>query len=332
MKKIRNIFYTVMLALCAMNLTACDDEETYDFPGDPYNRVYILNHSNSYRIIQTPISSISDVDFSLSVNCKSNAQGAITAAVEIDNSLIADYNKQHGTRYEEMPAAAISIENAVMTIPDGEMVSTETLHLTMSDNESAVSGLRSENGYLIPLRLVSTEGGEAQMSTNLYTAYVIVTVMEDNVNHDATDNDITGTLVADQAGWSATTNGEVQSWYDPINCLFDGTTNTSVYISGSRGASLSLDVNMGKPYTFDAITLFNYSSWSGKQGCLVNGTEIYTSNDGTSWKSVGEVTGNTASNCVFYAPITTQYIRLMIPDSNGYGAYLMAAVFNVYAK
>ena len=46
MKNIKNIFYVGMLALCTMSFTACSDEETYDFPGDPYNHVYLQDKGN----------------------------------------------------------------------------------------------------------------------------------------------------------------------------------------------------------------------------------------------------------------------------------------------
>jgi hypothetical protein len=63
MKNIKNIFYAGLLVLGIISFAACSDEETYDFPGDPYNRVYIPDNSGSYKIIQTPISSISNLEF-----------------------------------------------------------------------------------------------------------------------------------------------------------------------------------------------------------------------------------------------------------------------------
>ena len=47
--------------------------------------------------------------------------------------------------------------------------------------------------------------------------FLTITVTEDNMNHEATEYTGTGTLVADQSGWIATTNGTVETWYDPLN-------------------------------------------------------------------------------------------------------------------
>ena len=332
MKNIKNLFYIGVLALCTASLAACSDEETYDFPGDSYNRVYMPDKSGTYKIVQTPISSISNLKFETSLKCTQKASDAIKATVEIDNSMIAAYNEQHKTNYEEMPASALAIENATMTIPAGDMASMDTLRLTMSQDESLVSTLRSPNGYLIPLRLTTTTGGASQPSTNVFSTYLVVTVTEDNVNHEAVESDITGALVANQTGWSATTNGTVDTWGDPIETLFDGDTSSYCYISAS--GELNLDINMGKSYTFDAITLYyGYSSsWGNYEyGCLTAGMTIFTSKDGTTWQSAGEITGGTSKFCMFYAPLTAQYVRLVKPKGS-YNTTIQGGIFNVYAK
>lgn len=70
------------------------------------------------------------------------------------------------------------------------------------------------------MRLVSAEGGNSQLSTNMLApSFLTITVTEDNMNHEATQYTGTGTLVADQTGWTATTNGTVQSWYEPIEAI-----------------------------------------------------------------------------------------------------------------
>lgn len=316
-----------------MNFGACSDEETYDFPGDSYNRVYLIDNSNSYKIVQTPIGSISNLEFETSLNCTREASEEIKAMVMIDNSMVATYNKEHGTNYEAMPESALVIENATMNIPAGTRTSITKVRITTTEDKDVLATLKNQNGYLIPLRLAATEGGNAQPSTNVFSTYLTVLITEDNVNHSAVESDITGTLVANQSGWSAITNGKVYEWYDPIESLFDGNKDTSCYITASEG-DLQLDINMGKSYTFDAITLYANSYWGGESGSLSNGMSVYTSDDGTAWKSVGEITGNNEKFCVFYAPLTSQYIRLVKPNngSSYYGTELEACIFNIYAK
>ena len=331
MKNIKNTFYIGLLVLSTICFVACSDEVSYDFPGDAFNRVYLNDNTSSYyKIIQTPISSISDLKFETYLKCTKKATGNIKATVEVDNSMIAAYNEENGTNYEEMPSSALLIKNAIMKIPSGKMVSVDTLSITISEDDGVISTLKSQNGYLIPLRLTKSEGGNSQVSSNVSFTYLIVTVTEDNVNHEAIKSDIRGILETNQTGWSASTNGTVRSYYDPIEALFDGDMTTYCEIISRE--DLRLDINMGKQYTFDALELYygSSSSWgSYEYGALTNRMTIYTSNDGVKWQSIGEINGATSRYSVFYAPITTQHIRLVIPKGN-YDTYLSAGVFNIY--
>lgn len=336
MKSRKKLFYIGMFALCGIGLAACGDEETYDVYGDPFNRVYIQGSSNTYKIVQTPISTASNVDFKWPVKCSKKAEGTIKVAVEVDNSLIAAYNEEHDTEFEAMPAEAIVLENAEMTIPAGGMVVADTVHVKLTDDANVLSTLKSEKGYIIPLRLVSAEGANSQLSTNMVeSAFLTITVTEDNMNHEVTEYTGTGTLVADQSGWIVTTNGTVETWYDPIEAIFDGDYQTYCFITKSSG-ELLLDVDMGKAYSFDGIkmTYQGYdSSWDYAEiGVFTSGMTVSTSNNGTDWKSQGEIEGS-AMACVFYAPLTARYIRVSVPNTGGwYGAMLQCGVFNVYAK
>lgn len=337
MKNRKNLFYIGMFTFCAFGFAACSDEETYDVYGDPYNRVYTLDNSQAYKIVQTPISTISNVDYKWPVKCSKKANGDIKVKVVVDNSLIAAYNDEHGTEYEAMPAEALLLENMEMTIPSGNMVVGDTAHVQLTDNANILTSLKSEKGYIIPLRLESVQGGNSQLSTNvLEPTFITVTVTEDNMNHDVTQYTGTGTLVADQTGWSATTNGSVYSWYDPIESVFDGDYRTYCYIT-NRSGELTLDIDMGKSYTFDGIKMttsgYDYTTYEeAETGAFSAGMTVSTSANGTDWKTQGEIE-NAAEACVFYAPLTARYIRISVPNSGGwYGASLQCGIFNVYAK
>ena len=337
MKSRKNLFYIGMFALCAIGFAACDDEETYDVYGDPFNRVYIQGSSNTYKIVQTPISTVNNVDFKWPAKCSKKADGVIKVTVVVDNSLIAAYNEEHGTEFEAMPAGVILLENVEMTIPAGERVVADTVHVRLTDDASVLSTLKSEKGYIIPLRLVSAEGASSQLSTNMVEpAFLTITVTEDNMNHEATQYTGTGTLVADQSGWVATTNGSVETWYDPIEAIFDGDYKTGRYIT-NRSGELQLDVDMGKAYSFDGIKMsyegYDSTTWEYAEiGAFVSGMTVSTSDNGTNWRLQGEI-DRSAAACVFYAPLTARYIRITVPNAGGwYGATLQCGIFNVYAK
>ena len=331
MKNRKNLFYIGMFAICVLGFAACGDDETYDVYGDPYNRVYILDNSKEYKIVQTPVSTVSNVDFTWEARCSKKASGDIRVTVAVDNSLIDAYNEEHDTEFEALPVEAVVLENAEMTIPAGEMVVADAVHLKLTDDANVLSTLKSAKGYIIPLRLVSAEGGNSQLSTNMLApSFLTITVTEDNMNHEAIQYTGTGTLVADQTGWTATTNGTVQSWYDPIESIFDGNGETYCYIS-NRSGDLRLDVDMGKPYSFDGIRMMS-SSYYGDSGSFSAGMTVSTSDNGTDWKAQGEIESD-AEDCVFYAPLTARYIRITVPNAGGwYGASLECGVFNVYAK
>ena len=331
MKNRKNLFYIGMFAICVLGFAACGDDETYDVYGDPYNRVYILDNSKEYKIVQTPVSTVSNVDFTWEARCSKKASGDIRVTVAVDNSLIDAYNEEHDTEFEALPVEAVVLENAEMAIPAGEMVVADAVHLKLTDDANVLSTLKSAKGYIIPLRLVSAEGGNSQLSTNMLApSFLTITVTEDNMNHEAIQYTGTGTLVADQTGWTATTNGTVQSWYDPIESIFDGNGETYCYIS-NRSGDLWLDVDMGKPYSFDGIRMMS-SSYYGDSGSFSAGMTVSTSDNGTDWKAQGEIESD-AEDCVFYAPLTARYIRITVPNAGGwYGASLECGVFNVYAK
>lgn len=332
MKNRKNLFYTAMLAICALAFAACGDDETYDVYGDPYNRVYVLDNSQSFKIVQTPISTISNVDFTWEARCSKKASVDIRVTVAVDNSLIEAYNEEHDTEFEALPVEAVMLENAEMTIPAGEMVVADAVHLKLTDDANVLSTLKSEKGYIVPLRLVSAEGGNSQLSTNMLApSFLTITVTEDNMNHEATRYTGTGTLLEEQSGWSVSTNG---NYYDPLDGLLDGDFSTYCYIYTYSG-DLWLEVDMGKAYTFDGIKMttagYDYETWTEKEvGAFSAGMTVSTSDNGTTWKSQGKVE-NTAEACVFYAPLTARYIRITVPSGN-WGATLECGEFNIYAK
>lgn len=337
MKNRTKLCYISMFACCSLAFSACGDDEVYDVYGDPYNRVYVRENSQAYKLVQTPVSSVSNVDFTWEVQCSKVASGDIKVKVEVDNSLIAGYNEKNGTTFEALPEESVVMENSEMTIPAGCMKVSTPLHVTLTDNVDVLAELRSENGYLVPLRLVSAQGGNAQLSTNmLQPSYLTITVTEDNVNHDADKYAGTGVLVANQSGWSATCNGTVSSYYSPIETLFDGDCKSTCSLS-NRSADLHLDIDMGKSYSFDGIKMttfgYDYTDWTQKEmGAFAAGMTVSTKENGGEWKVQG-VIENAAEACVFYAPLTAQYIRITVPNSGGwYGASLECGLFNIYEK
>lgn len=329
MKRIRNIFYAIgLLVIGSTTFISCGDEEQYDFPGDPYNHVYMKNNGGTFQFTHTPISHSSTLDFKFPLFCNHRVESGITARIEVDNSLVAAYNAEHETEYAEVPVSALNITNATLSFGAGVFQTADSLHITANDN---ISELKNGGGYLIPLRITSVEGDDCKIVDNMSTTYIVINVVEDldKIFDDATNNDIKGSLVSDQSGWIATTNGTVSEGgyynYQPLTTLFDGDPSSFSYITNNNNEDLTLDIDMGKAYTFDAIRLaynsFNY-------GAFTRGMTIQISNDRSSWDMTGTLTKSSA-DCIFYSPVTARYIRITKPSS-GWRANLQIGVFNVY--
>lgn len=334
MKTYKSLFIVGALALAA-GFTSCSDDEEYDFPGTNTNFVYQKDGSSSFKIIQTPISTISTVDVQIPVQCTKKAQGDIKVTFGIDNSLIDAYNEEHNTEYVAIPENVLVIENQTVTIPAGEMKGDATVNIKTTDDETILNQLSDNNDYLVPIVRKSVEGSNAIPSEQVNpVTYIIMTVVHDNVHHGASASDSKGTMVADQSGWSASVN-EGTTVSGNLNNLFDGNMTTTVtFQNRNNGSPTELTVDMGKEYTFDALTLYygySYPGWGDyTYGQLTSDLEITTSTDGQKWTKVGIMeNGDSDTIMVFYAPITARYIKIHKPYS--YYGRLYGGVFNVYA-
>lgn len=321
--------------LSVLGTTSCNDDESYDFPGDSMNRVYIKPYTgNDFLIVHTPVMSTSSLDLKIPVYVTRGHSENIKATLVVDNSLIDAYNTANGTSYEALPEQALLVENPTVTIPAGSYSSADSLHLSI--NEEVVSQLRSETGYIIPVKLVSAEGGNAAISTNMVSSYVVagVEVKTGMVNEEASDEDTQGTLVSERSGWTAyieeadgvTVNGEVAS-------LFDG--NSSSEWSASSSQPFHVVFDMQETQNVTAVTAW-YSYYGWYDYCsFPEGTRMEYSQNGTDWQELGTLPYIYGKNVVLYAPVPMRYIRAEIPViSNWYGeeASITIGEFNVYVK
>ena len=322
----------VIALLGTVSLASCGDDEHYDFPGDPYNKVYMANRDASFEVVSTPVSTTFSLDYEVWLKCTRRAAAEIHATVAVDNSLVDAYNDAHGTSFAPLPEGILVFDKEYVTIKPDTLAAAEPLRITVTEDAAALSQLSDKNGYLIPLCIVSSEGADARPSIDRSTVYLTVSVSLELINPEATEDEIRGTLVTDQSGWSATTTGQLYEWYGPIESLFDGDPSSTVYIMGDN--EIDLDVDMGREYSFDAITCYYTStSWGGDlivSGSMSDGTKIAVSSDGATWNAIGTIETGASAYCVFYEPITARYIRLTVP-AGGWSTTLEAGIFNVYA-
>lgn len=338
MKNLKNIFIMAgALALCSVGFTSCDDDDEYDFPGDPNNRVFTADNSTTATIVQTPVGSFASLDFQMPAKCNKKAAGDINVSFTIDNSLIDEYNAINETEYLPVPEEALVITNKTVTIPAGGYSSTENYQIAFTDNEDVLATIDNEKGYLIPVRIESISGGNAQAATSVKSqSFIVINVSHNVIDPDATKDNRRGTLVADRSGWTVTpgtdsySNGDLTTW-------FDGNYRNHASVETNGDLAIAI-VDLGKEYSFDGLySNYYYVYWGnyGYEEGSFNGTKVYISTDNREWTSVGVVEGSgwEGSDFVgFYGPMKARYIKIEQPAPNSWsGPAFDSGDFNIYA-
>lgn len=340
MKFFNNIFLMAgALALCSVGFSSCNDDDTYDFPGDPYNKVYIKDHSTGTKIVQTPVGSIASFSVSMPAVCKSPAEGDINVVVGVDNSLIDAYNEENGTNYSALPAEALVITNEHLVIPKGETSSAEEFVLALTEDEATLATLQDLNGYLVPVKMVSVNGGNAQAAVSVPSiSYFTIGVAFDVTDPDATKDNRKGNLVDDRSGWTVTAVGEANIDGDPSS-WFDG--NPDGYCTFSESDMVTVVVDLGKVYNFDGIySHYTYWGWYN-YGTFQTGCKVALSSDNSTWMEVFECENAGWSGLDFigfYGAMPARYIRITAPNpyagtsyADWYSAEIASGDFNIYA-
>lgn len=326
------------LALCSVGFSSCSDDDTYDFPGDPYNKVYIKDHSTGTKIVQTPVGAFGSFSVSMPAVCKSPAEGDINVVVGVDNSLIDAYNEENGTNYSAIPAEALVITNEHLVIPKGETSSAEEFVLALTEDEATLATLQDLNGYLVPVKMVSVNGGNAQAAVSVPSiSYFTIGVGFDVCDPDATKDNRKGSLVEDRSAWTVALDGNGNVNGNPA-AWFDGTDNSCTF---SDPDMVTVIVDLGKEYSFDGITSsYSYYGWY-TYGTFTNGSKVALSSDKSTWMEVFECEGGGWSGVEFlgfYGAMSARYIRISAPNpyageswASWYSAELQASDFNIYA-
>ncbi len=336
MKLIKNIYLMAgALALCSVGFVACDDDDHYDFPGDPYNKVYVADHSASTKIVQTPVGTVADFNVSFPAVCKSPAEGDIAVTLAIDNDLIDAYNEEHETNYKAMPENALVVSNKNLTIPKGETSSNEEFAIALTDDADILATLDNLDGYLIPVRMTAVSGGNAKAAVSVPSiSYFELGVGFDVTDPDATKENRTGQLVADRSGWSVSLVGQGEVDGDPMS-WFDDDSNSQCSFTDPDFVTVVVD--LGKEYKFDGITssYLYYGWWT--YGTFSSGCKVALSSDNKSWMEVFESEG-TNDFIGFYGAMPARYIRISAPNPYAgqswayyYSADISSGDFNIYA-
>lgn len=340
MKNMKSILCILSCTFILIAVTACNNDEVYDFPGDSMNRAYVKPFTgDGFIFMHTPVKSFSLLDFKMPVYVTRISSEDVKVSLVVDNSLVETYNAVNGTEYEAIPDNALMLENTTVTIPAGNYHSSDSIHVLA--NENMISDLRSEKGYLIPVKIVNVEGGGVVSSTNLDCTYLFVNsdIKDGMIDETAVDNDVTGTLVADRTGWNAyLANENGVDVTGEIANMFDGENATEWALSSSTPFQFVIDMRQ----VYDVTAIYSRYLYYGRieYPTFSEGFEIEASQSGSDWENIGTVPSSVGGyfgtkNIILYAAVPMRYIRVTVPVISSYSGDKASAnigEFNVYVK
>lgn len=320
-----------LLSWACFAFVSCGDNESYDFPGDPMNKVYIRTLDNTVngfdKVTATAIKIPNNVFFDaieFPVYSTYNADGNIDISISVDFDLLSTYNAEHNTSYKKFPIEGINLQNNTLTILSDKTKSDSNLKIDI--RKEVVAGLEAGE-YMIPIR-VSGVTGEAEVSNNRNKIYLIIKLIEDTDNIWDWDISNGGSLLTtDRKSWKVTTvNSSFGS--NDVTSLFDGNTyNYLMYSISTLDDKTCFTVDMEKEYNISGTYLHYYNNYYA-----IPSSDIYTSSDKENWEYQGRYNKNAEIiRLYFYSTVKARYIKI-VPLKGSQGNFIYLREFNVYVK
>lgn len=294
---------------------------------DTFNTVYAIIHNagsdyvytddsytKSCAIVTTPVGVFGGIDAEFNVSVRANNDAQFTVKGEIDNSLVAAYNSEHGTNYEVLPAdVASKLQITDGVIAPGKVTTSPGLKIT--DPTNAAYSLTGS--YLLALKrtFVYPNGQTAELPN----VYVIVESKKSFINDDATE--IVGTE-GDGKAWTAidcTPNLNPSKF----SGLFSGSSwNRSWSIDSKDLDYATFTVDLGEEKSLCGFYLESY---------VLKNFEVEVSTDNKTWTQIGDTEGHKYVNkwdyetydeyneYVLYGSVKCRYVKFNAHfDTSGY--------------
>ncbi len=271
---------------------------------------------------------IPSVDAAFNVLTTIASVSGYEVGAEVDNTLVAAYNKAHATAYASLDAALVKLENVPCTIAAGANKSADRIAVSLAGD---LSGLTNTNGYLIPLRLKAPAGAVVSESRGVVYVAVSVETSSEMFRKNFSAADIDGAQVADRSAWTIVACDEGGIHSGTYEELFDG--DEATYIR-TWGGPVSFTVDLGRAYDMTGMMFASRSNYSAKY--CPNEVMIEYSLDGVDFTELGTPTRN-AGSVVFASPYAyialygSQQVRYLRINAT-YGSNMGTAEFNIYAK
>ena len=115
----RTIINMLLLLAAGWLLAGCDSEgDKFD-----YQKVGLLITGTEQVPVQRFTVDELPATYAVTVKATRRCAKDVTVRLAIDTALVRAYNKEHGTAYYAVPAAAVALENSEVTIKQGEALS-----------------------------------------------------------------------------------------------------------------------------------------------------------------------------------------------------------------
>lgn len=311
--------FLVILMVC---LYSCKEEEHYDIQGDASNKVYITcDGDRNFTIVHTPVVSVGNVKMDFQLCCTQKANGVINASLCVDNKLVEEYNKAHGTSYVVVPENLLSIEN--QTIQNNMQRGEKSVTITVpSDKLSELS----ERSYLLPVKVSNVEGN-ATPATSVVYAIITTSVDNDNYWEGATPKDVNGVELTNKAEWDITfTNTNIDYHVTDKTYRKFGAEAMALIIDGDDasyavrmettydGTTTDFIVNLGNKYNLVGF----YMRAKGYMDAI-KGIVLSVSADGETWNEITTIKEDKGElgNIMFYSPVEARYVKAHFPGDGG---------------
>lgn len=184
--KLRNLIYLPAAACAFSGIMGCTDEiNNYEkqTPAEASNKVFVSEKYASLafvanRTVTGEVDNLDTLVAKLVVNCTSPAGGDLSVRVSIDTLLVDIYNRKHESSYHQFLSNWIRLNRSTLTIPEGSTESdtlTVALRLPLNSNN-----LASTDGYIMPIRITSASGYDAQVDYDKRVSYLTLDVTQEN--------------------------------------------------------------------------------------------------------------------------------------------------------
>lgn len=322
----RGIFFLLII----VSIGSCSKEsKNYDIEGDSVNRIFFNTQTSivnnlDFQIVHTPVNSMGDVTAKFPVKSTLKSNSDIEVSVEMDGTLLEEFNEENGTSYEAVPGEMVVISNNNLRIPKGAMISVDSLEIGVPSEN--LGGLNAP-GYVIPLKITKISATEnAAISSNLSTVFLVINTSNTNLYDSPGASDMVGSIVTNRSGWSAELDVPVNS--GTLSAMFDGNTRSYWFISPSSECELTVD--LGEEY--ENVTGLRIHPYSSTYSLL--SASVASSLDGNDWVDQGDAQFASSSSyqyVKFYAPIKSRYFKINITGWRS-SSNIVISEFDIYTE